>query len=87
MLIASWNPEEALAEMIQHLVEINMLYLFGVMLVAIIVLGKSADWMVEKAVTLSLRTGMPKVIVGATIVSVRQLYRLAPRSRKLLFLF
>jgi cation:H+ antiporter len=70
MLIASWNPEEALAEMIQHLVEINMLYLFGVMLVAIIVLGKSADWMVEKAVTLSLRTGMPKVIVGATIVSV-----------------
>ena len=70
MPIASWNPEEALAEMIQHLVEINMLYLFGVMLVAIIVLGKSADWMVEKAVTLSLRTGMPKVIVGATIVSV-----------------
>ena len=70
MPIASWNPEEALAEMIQHLADINMLYLFGVMVVAIGILGKSADWMVEKAVTLSLRTGMPKVIVGATIVSV-----------------
>ena len=70
MIIASWNPEEVLAEFIQSLADMNMLYLFGVMVVAIIVLGKSADWMVEKAVTLSLRTGMPKVIVGATIVSV-----------------
>ena len=35
MPIASWNPEEALAEMIQHLADINMLYLFGVMVVAI----------------------------------------------------
>ena len=70
MLIASWNPEEMLAELIQQLADVNMSLLFGVMVVAILVLGKSADWMVEKAVTLSLRTGMPKVIVGATIVSV-----------------
>ncbi|MBA62980.1 MAG: sodium:calcium antiporter [Planctomycetaceae bacterium] len=48
----------------------NMLYLLGVMVIAIAILGKSADWMVDKSVTLSLRTGMPKVIVGATIVSV-----------------
>jgi len=70
MIIATWNPEEVLAEFIQRLADMNMLYLLGVMIVAIIVLGKSADWMVEKAVTLSLRTGLPKVIVGATIVSV-----------------
>lgn len=70
MLLASWSPEEVLAEMIQRLADTNMVYLLGVMVVAIIILGKSADWMVEKAVTLSLRTGMPKVIVGATIVSV-----------------
>ncbi len=70
MLFSSWNPEEALAEMIQHLADINVLFIFGVMVIAILVLGKSADWMVEKSVTLSLRTGMPKVIVGATIVSV-----------------
>ena len=70
MLIASSNPEEMLAELIQQLADVNMSLLFGVMVVAILVLGKSADWMVEKAVTLSLRTGMPKVIVGATIVSV-----------------
>ena len=70
MPIASWNPEELLAELIQRLADMNMLYLLGVMVVAIVILGKSADWMVENAVTLSLRTGMPKVIVGATIVSV-----------------
>lgn len=34
------------------------------------VLGKSADWLVGEAVVLSERSGMPKVIVGATIVSL-----------------
>ena len=34
------------------------------------VLGLSADWLVSEAVVLSERSGMPKVIVGATIVSL-----------------
>jgi len=34
------------------------------------VLGKSADWLVSEAVVLSERSGMPKVIVGATVVSL-----------------
>jgi cation:H+ antiporter len=34
------------------------------------VLGRSADWLVSEAVVLSERSGMPKVIVGATIVSL-----------------
>ena len=38
--------------------------------VILIVLGKSADWLVSEAVVLSERSGMPKVIVGATIVSL-----------------
>jgi cation:H+ antiporter len=37
---------------------------------AIAVLGKSADWLVEEAVTLSEKSGIPKVIIGATIVSL-----------------
>jgi len=44
--------------------------LAAVMIVSIIVLGKSADWLVDLAVTLSLRWGMPRVIVGATVVSL-----------------
>jgi len=37
---------------------------------AIAVLGKSADWLVEEAVSLSEKSGIPKVIIGATIVSL-----------------
>ena len=33
-------------------------------------LGKGADVLVEEAVTLSERWGMPKVLIGATIVSL-----------------
>ena len=34
------------------------------------ILGKAADWLVGEAVVLSERSGMPKVIIGATIVSL-----------------
>jgi cation:H+ antiporter len=41
-----------------------------IMAASMFVLGKGADWLVEDAVTLSLRWGMPRVVVGATIVSL-----------------
>lgn len=44
--------------------------LMATMIVSIIALGKGADWLVDLAVTLSLRWGMPRVVVGATIVSL-----------------
>lgn len=44
--------------------------LLVVIAVAIAVLGKSADWLVEEAVTLSEKSGIPKVIIGATVVSL-----------------
>jgi len=34
------------------------------------VLGKAADWLVGEAVVLSERSGLPKVIIGATVVSL-----------------
>ena len=37
---------------------------------SIALLGKSADLLVEEAVTLSEKSGIPKVIIGATIVSL-----------------
>ena len=40
------------------------------MVCAIIALGKGADWLVEDAVELSLRSGVPRVVVGATAVSL-----------------
>ena len=33
-------------------------------------LGRGADWLVAEAVTLSRRSGVPKVVVGATVVSL-----------------
>ncbi len=36
----------------------------------LVVLGKAADWLVGEAVVLSERSGLPKVIIGATVVSL-----------------
>jgi cation:H+ antiporter len=37
---------------------------------SLLVLGKSADWLVDEAVALSERSGIPKVVIGATVVSL-----------------
>jgi len=34
------------------------------------VLGKAADWLVDEAVALSEKSGIPKVVIGATVVSL-----------------
>jgi cation:H+ antiporter len=41
-----------------------------VILVSLLVLGKAADWLVDEAVALSERSRIPKVVIGATIVSL-----------------
>jgi cation:H+ antiporter len=38
--------------------------------VCIIVLSKGADWLVEGVVQLASRTGLPRIVIGATIVSL-----------------
>ena len=43
-----------------------LLFLAG----TIAVLGKSADWLVQAAVMLSQKSGLPKVVIGATVVSL-----------------
>lgn len=46
-------------------------WLLAVEILAILaVLGKAADWLVGEAVVLSERSGLPKVIIGATVVSL-----------------
>jgi len=45
--------------------------LLAVVIVAgLAAVGKSADWLVEEAVALSRRSGIPTVVIGATIVSL-----------------
>jgi cation:H+ antiporter len=44
--------------------------LFLIIALLIVVLGKGADLLVDEAVSISLRWGVPKILIGATIVSL-----------------
>ena len=48
----------------------SWLVLIPVIVFSIATLGKGADWLVKEAVALSLLSGLPKVIIGATVVSL-----------------
>ena len=41
-----------------------------VLVASLFTLSKGADWLVDSAVALSLKWGMPKMVIGATIVSL-----------------
>lgn len=41
-----------------------------IIVASILVLSKGADWMVDGVVSLAERTGLPKIVIGATIVSL-----------------
>ena len=59
----------------EHLIEPyvvgqSLWILLGIVCATIFVLGKSADTMIDEAVNISIRSGLPRVIIGATIVSL-----------------
>ena len=44
--------------------------LAGIIALCILVLSKGADWMIDGVVDLARRTGLPKIVIGATVVSL-----------------
>ena len=54
----------------QLFADAHALVLAGVIVLTILVLGKSADRLVDAAVALSRRSRLPKVVIGATVVSL-----------------
>ncbi|NLM00743.1 MAG: calcium/sodium antiporter [Treponema sp.] len=48
----------------------GIMLLFLIIAISIVVLGKGSDILVDNAVKLSLKWGVPKMIIGATIVSL-----------------
>ncbi len=48
----------------------NGFFLFLEIAILLGILGKAADWLVGEAVVLSERSGLPKVVIGATVVSL-----------------
>jgi cation:H+ antiporter len=50
--------------------ELHAVLLAFAIAASLAVLGKAADWLVDEAVALSHRSGIPKTVIGATIVSL-----------------
>jgi cation:H+ antiporter len=50
--------------------ELSVASLLGIVAVSILLLSQGADWMVDGVVDLAERTGMPKIVIGATVVSL-----------------
>jgi cation:H+ antiporter len=65
--ILRWIGDEALLhELVKGLPTIGLL---GIIAVCILLLSKGADWMIDGVVGLARRTGLPRIVIGATIVS------------------
>ena len=54
----------------QFVPDLSTLSLLGIIVVCIALLSKGADWMVDGVVDLAERTGLPKIVIGATVVSL-----------------
>ena len=63
-----WLSNEALLQ--QFVQGISMPVLLLVIVVCIAVLSFGADWMIDGVVNLAKRTGLPTIVIGATIVSL-----------------
>jgi cation:H+ antiporter len=63
-----WIGDEAL---LQDLVAgLSTPILLIIIVVCIVLLSKGADWMIDGVVDLARRTGLPKIVIGATVVSL-----------------
>ena len=61
------GDEAALQELVSGL---STSYLLLIIVVCIALLSKGADWMIDGVVDLAERTGLPKIVIGATVVSL-----------------
>ena len=66
--IFKWIGDEAVLN--GFVAGLPTLVLIGIIVVCIALLSKGADWMIDGVVHLAERTGLPKIVIGATIVSL-----------------
>ncbi len=50
--------------------DFHVLILIAIVIVSLVALGKGADLLVDEAVRLSVKSGIPTVVIGATVVSI-----------------
>jgi len=66
--VLRWIGDETL---LQELVKgLPIAALLVIMAVCIFLLSKGADWMIDGVVHLARRTGLPRIVIGATIISL-----------------
>jgi len=63
-----WIGNETLLQ--QLMAEQSTSVLLIIIIVCIAILSKGADWMIDGVVDLARRTGLPKIVIGATVVSL-----------------
>ena len=66
--LVNWIADETLLQ--QAMDELSTLVLLAIIVVCIALLSKGADWMIDGVVDLARRTGLPKIVIGATVVSL-----------------
>ena len=66
--VLQWIGDEAVLQ--QFVSRLSTLSLLAIIVVCIALLSKGADWMIDGVVDLAERTGLPKIVIGATVVSL-----------------
>jgi cation:H+ antiporter len=67
-LLLRWIGDEAVLHDLMS--GLPTFVLLIVIAVCIVILSKGADWMIDGVVDLAQRTGLPRIVIGATIVSL-----------------
>ncbi len=66
--IFRWMADE---EVLQDFVaDLSLIALLLIIVASVAFLSKGADWMIDGVVDLARRTGLPKIVIGATVVSL-----------------
>jgi len=66
--ILRWIGDETLLDNL--VAGFSTIALLILIVVCIVILSKGADWMIDGVVHLARRTGLPRVVIGATIISL-----------------
>jgi len=66
--VLSWLGNETLLK--SMVVDQSTLVLLIIIVICIAMLSTGADWMIDGVVDLAERTGLPKIVIGATVVSL-----------------
>ena len=66
--LMQWIGDDAVLQ--NYVAGLSTSTLLIIIIICIALLSKGADWMIDGVVDLAERTGLPKIVIGATVVSL-----------------